>query len=136
MSDFTPFWSMILIGLMVLVWGLALGSFTTCVVYRIPRKLSLWRSADGSHRSFCPNCKAELKAKDLVPVFSYLWQRGKCRYCGIAIPSRYLWIELAVLGIVTAFYLLFGLNHWFFMASILVPVIAGFVSFLLFRPGL
>ena len=133
MEDFLPFWFLLFIFCAVAIWGLALGSFTTCVIYRIPRKLSLWRGQDGSYRSFCPTCHAELHAKDLIPVFSWLIQKGRCRYCQSPIPSRYLWVELVVLIAVLLLFHWFGISLWFFLLSLILPIIAGFVSFLLFR---
>ncbi|MDB5478016.1 MAG: leader peptidase PppA, partial [Alphaproteobacteria bacterium] len=120
----------------VVLWGLSIGSFTTCVVYRIPRGLSLWRNKDGSMRSFCPNCQAELHAKDLVPVFSWLLQKGRCRYCGQPIPPRYLWIEIASLVAVILLAILLGFSWWFFAASLLVPIGAGLFVFLQRGDGL
>ena len=45
-------------------------------------------------RSFCPQCGAALTAGDLVPVFSWLFLRGRCRHCRAPIPVRYLLVEL------------------------------------------
>jgi prepilin signal peptidase PulO-like enzyme (type II secretory pathway) len=46
-------------------------------------------------RSFCPNCKRALSWQDLFPVFSYLFLRGKCRYCHKKISIQYPLVELA-----------------------------------------
>lgn len=43
----------------------------------------------------CPNCKHELSATDLIPVFSWLWLRGKCRYCKEPISVQYPLVELS-----------------------------------------
>ncbi len=75
-------------------FGLALGSFLTCVFYRLPRGLSF----TGRERSRCPSCGAILGWRELVPVFSYVFQRGRCRHCGHAIGVRYVLIELATLA--------------------------------------
>ena len=119
-----------MIGAIIVLWGLSLGSFTTCVVYRIPRGLSLWRQANGSYRSFCPACHAELHKRDLIPVFSWLIQRGRCRYCGIGIPARYLLIELGVLALVLTLFYVLGFTLTFFVSTLIIPVVAGFASFL------
>lgn len=50
-------------------------------------------------RSRCPNCLHELKATNLIPVFSFIFQKGKCRYCGKKIPVRHLWIELSTVAV-------------------------------------
>jgi leader peptidase (prepilin peptidase)/N-methyltransferase len=78
------------IGLVVFVYGAVVGSFLNVLIYRLPRGLSIVKP-----RSHCPNCKTELRARDLVPLLSFLWQRGKCRYCGTHIPWRYFLVELA-----------------------------------------
>lgn len=129
-----PFWLMFLIAAVVMLWGLSLGSFTTCVVYRVPRKLSLWRQTNGSYRSFCPVCHAELHTRDLIPVFSWLIQKGRCRYCKAPIPPRYLWIELSVMALVVALAFWVGITVWFFLISLLIPVIAGVWSFFRVKP--
>ncbi len=71
--------------------------------------------------SHCPACSRRLAAKDLVPVFSYLWLRGRCRYCGAAIPRRVLWVEIA-----TA--VLFGLAFWQYHLSIELPIALFYIS--------
>lgn len=78
------------IGLVVFIYGAVVGSFLNVLIYRLPRGLSIVKP-----RSHCPNCKTELRARDLVPLLSFLWQRGKCRYCGTRISWRYFWVELA-----------------------------------------
>jgi leader peptidase (prepilin peptidase)/N-methyltransferase len=59
------------------------------LIWRIPRKESI--AFPPSH---CPNCNHQLGVLDLFPVFSWLYLRGKCRYCGHPISSRYPIIEL------------------------------------------
>ena len=69
--------------------GTVFGSFFTLAVYRIPLK------KDISHeRSFCPNCNHKLGFWDLIPILSYLFAGGKCRYCGQKIRIRYLILEV------------------------------------------
>ena len=70
--------------------GLAVGSFLNLVIDRVPRGQSI--VAPPSH---CDGCGRRLVAMDLVPVLSYLWLRGKCRYCGGGIPFRAVLVELA-----------------------------------------
>lgn len=68
--------------------GLVAGSFLTAVVHRLPRGQPLWRG-----RSACPACGTVLAARDLVPLLSYLWLRGRCRHCRAPIPLRYPVLE-------------------------------------------
>jgi len=68
-----------------------MGSFYNVVAYRINKKDYKGIMTD---RSNCPNCKTKLKAKDLVPLLSYLFLKGKCRYCKKDIPFIYFIFEL------------------------------------------
>ncbi len=69
--------------------GLLLGSFASLVAYRLPRGEPV---VTGHSR--CPHCGHDLGIADLVPVFSYVWARGKCRYCTAAVSPRYPIIEI------------------------------------------
>lgn len=81
----------IYISLFVLVFafGAVIGSFLNVLIYRLPLKLNFV-----SGFSFCPKCEHRLYPKDLVPIFSWLFLRGKCRYCGEPISPRYMLVEL------------------------------------------
>lgn len=82
------------------IFGLVFGSFYNVVGLRVPKKESIV-----SPPSHCTNCDRRLTALDLVPVFSYLLLRGKCRGCGVKISPIYMVTEL-VTGI------LFALAYW------------------------
>jgi leader peptidase (prepilin peptidase)/N-methyltransferase len=71
--------------------GLAVGSFATAVAYRLPRGMPF-----GLERSQCPNCGAQIGARDNVPVVSWLLLRGRARCCGAPISPRYPLTELTV----------------------------------------
>ena len=79
----------ILLGFIRFMLGAALFSFMNVVAWRMPRGMNFVTG-----RSICPQCGHELGAVDLVPVFSWLFLRGRCRRCGAAIPVRYLLVEL------------------------------------------
>ncbi len=72
------------------VLGAIFGSFLNVVVYRLPRGESL--ASPGSH---CPSCETPIKPYDNVPVFAWLWLRGRCRSCGERISARYPLVEAA-----------------------------------------
>ncbi|MEG2003285.1 MAG: prepilin peptidase [Clostridia bacterium] len=76
------------------LFGLCMGSFINCTAWRICHGEKFWRG-----RSHCTDCGHTLSAVDLVPVFSFLFLRGKCRYCGKKISPRYLMIELLTAAI-------------------------------------
>jgi len=78
-------------GTLLAVFGLITGSFLNVCIYRIPRNLSV---ASGNHgRSMCTSCKHDLHWNDLIPVFSFLFLKGKCRYCKDPISPRYPIVE-------------------------------------------
>lgn len=72
------------------LFGLVFGSFYNVVVYRLPRGKSLVTPG-----SSCPNCSHELTVLELVPVLSYVWQKGRCKNCSGAIHWRYPVVEFA-----------------------------------------
>jgi leader peptidase (prepilin peptidase)/N-methyltransferase len=76
--------------LIALPLGLAFGSFLTVVVHRVPRRESIVRPG-----SRCPSCGTQIRARDNIPVVSYLLLRGRCRHCGVRISPVYLLTELA-----------------------------------------
>ena len=73
---------------LVVLVGLAVGSFLNVCIDRLPDGQSILRP-----RSHCPVCKTVLAARDLVPVLSYLLLRGRCRHCTTPIPRRILFVE-------------------------------------------
>jgi len=77
------------------VAGASLASFFCAVLSRRKQK-----SLRGLKRSHCDQCGKTLKWHELIPVFSYLWNGGKCRSCGKKIPFWYFILE--VLGGVLA----------------------------------
>lgn len=81
--------------LYVFAIGTILGSFTTAVIYRSQNNLSYIFGITGkAARSKCAKCGHVLKAKDLVPIFSWVWRRGRCRYCNEKISAFYPIIEV------------------------------------------
>lgn len=74
----------IALGLIRFMAGAAIFSFFDVIAWRLPRALPIARG-----RSVCPACGAVLGARDLVPVFSWLFLRGRCRRCGAPIPVRH-----------------------------------------------
>ncbi len=88
--------SLLVAGLWFMPLGLAIGSFCTVILHRVPLRRSIvW---PGSH---CPSCGHHLGALDLVPVLSFLWLRGRCRYCTLRIHRTYVLVEVGS-GLATA----------------------------------
>jgi len=77
-----------IVGTLAGVLGLPIGSFLNVVAYRVPNGLSVVRPA-----SACPGCGHEIRARDNVPVLSWLVLRGRCRDCAMRISPRYPIVE-------------------------------------------
>ncbi len=75
------------------ILGLGVGSFLNVLTIRFQPKdnFSIWQSLKG--RSHCPYCKKQLKWYELIPVFSFMLQKGKCRKCGASLSWQYPIIE-------------------------------------------
>ncbi|MBV8264304.1 MAG: prepilin peptidase [Candidatus Eremiobacteraeota bacterium] len=94
--------------------GLAIGSFLNVVIYRVPRDESI--SFPPSH---CTVCGHLLSAGDNVPVISWLVLRGRCRYCGDPISSRYPLVELMTAALFVVSVLRFGASLQTLAAAVL-----------------
>lgn len=112
---------------LVMLVGLLVGSFLNVVIHRLPLMLKLeWEREcaefQGSPppettpfnlcrpRSRCPHCHHQLGVLDNIPLLSWLWLRGRCRYCQAPIARRYPLVELASAALA-------GLALWRFGAS-------------------
>ncbi len=78
----------------VFFYGICIGSFLNVVIFRVPNNESLIKRS-----SHCMKCGAPIRKRDLVPIFSWLFLRGKCHSCGDKISPRYPIVE-ALNGIV------------------------------------
>jgi leader peptidase (prepilin peptidase)/N-methyltransferase len=80
--------------------GACWGSFLNVVAYSVPRGESVTLRS-----SACPKCGVPIRRVDNLPIFSYLNLGGRCRDCGVAIPPRYLVVELVAAGIFASLFL-------------------------------
>jgi leader peptidase (prepilin peptidase)/N-methyltransferase len=103
--------------------GLQIGSFLNVVVWRLPVMMQRDWDAEVAHAtgqahqptvfnlakpgSHCTNCKTPLRARELVPVWSYFWLKGRCGHCGVPVSMRYPLVELAVAALWA-----FCAGHW------------------------
>ncbi len=108
---------MIIIDAISMVLGLIIGSFLNVCICRIPKGESI--QFPPSH---CTRCDHVLKPKDLVPVFSYTYLRGKCRYCGEKISLQYPIIEVLNGLLYVISIRQFGLSGWGIMGCLLSSV--------------
>ena len=74
--------------IIIFMIGITFGSFYTLAVYRIPKGQDIVHT-----HSYCPKCNHKLNIFDLIPIFSYIFLGGKCRYCKQKIRPRYLILE-------------------------------------------
>ena len=99
--------------------GIVVGSFLNVCITRIPEGLSIVAPS-----SRCPRCESPIKPYDNVPVFGWLWLRGKCRSCGNPISSMYPIVELLTGLLFVACYLEFGVTQttvkWLFFTCFIV----------------
>src|ERR1700709_162213 len=84
------------------VLGSCIGSFLNVVVWRLPRGESLVTPP-----SRCPKCNTRLSWRDNIPVFGWIFLRGKCRYCKAPISPRYPTIEAITGGLFVLYYVMF-----------------------------
>ena len=87
------------------VLGLCMGSFLNCLAWRMTHGESVLHG-----RSHCTSCGHVLGARDLVPVFSWLFTRGTCRYCGERVSARYPAIELLCAVVYASILLRYGIG--------------------------
>ena len=83
----------------IFILGMIVGSFLNVCIYRIPKKITLLRPG-----SSCIHCNTAIAWYDNIPVFSYLFLKGRCRHCGHNISIRYPIVEIITGSI---FWLLF-----------------------------
>ncbi|GLH72813.1 type 4 prepilin-like proteins leader peptide-processing enzyme [Geothrix limicola] len=108
-------------------FGLVVGSFGNVLIHRLPQEEPADRNVI-TKASHCPGCKAKIKPWHNVPLFGWLWLRGRCAACGWRIPLRYPLVEL--LG-----GLLFAVSPWIFPVGSLIwfkGLICGFALIVLF----
>lgn len=132
---------MIIAGLAAL--GIMLGSFVNALVWRLHEQAELegkkGKAAEqrrhdlsiSKGRSMCPHCEHTLAAKDLVPVFSWLWLRGKCRYCKAPISWQYPLVELLTGALFAGSYLAWPMvfqGVWLMQFVFWLVCLVGFVA--------
>jgi leader peptidase (prepilin peptidase)/N-methyltransferase len=111
--------TVVIITVFFFVLGIMVGSFLNVCITRIPEDVSIV-----SPRSRCPQCMTPIKPYDNVPVFAWLWLRGKCRACGLGISPMYPLIELATGLLFVAAFWEFGITQttvkWLFFTCLII----------------
>lgn len=102
----------------VFVIGTILGSFFNVCIYRIPEDESI--AYPPSH---CGKCNTKLKPLDLIPIMSWIFLKGKCRYCKEKVSIQYPLIEFLTGIIFTIIYLRFGFGIEFIKYTFLISIL-------------
>mgnify|MGYP001374962570 FL=1 len=91
MADFVVWLAstLVIFSIIFFTFGCIVGSFLNVVIYRLPREMSV-----ASPPSHCPQCNYTIPWHQNIPLFTWLWQRGKCVSCELPIPVRYFLVEL------------------------------------------
>lgn len=103
---------------LVMLAGLLTGSFLNVCIHRVPKGESIVFP-----QSHCPKCNAQLTAKDLIPLLSFLLLRGSCRYCGKKISSRYPAVEALNAFLYVCFFLKYGISSELFFSAIFISAL-------------
>ena len=143
---------MTILTIMMFVVGTFFGSFYYCISNRLSKNESIIKP--GSH---CENCNHRLTWYELIPVFSFIIQGGKCRKCKIKLSKNYLIAELATGILFAIIFLCFGISfktlsmlllisllitiyisdfkYMVILDEVLIPVILGLIIVMLFEYG-
>jgi leader peptidase (prepilin peptidase)/N-methyltransferase len=101
------------------LFGIVIGSFLNVCITRIPEEVSIV-----SPGSRCPRCRKPIKPYDNVPLFAWIWLRGKCRNCGLPISPMYPLVELVTGLLFVGCYLEFGISQatvkWLFFICLII----------------
>ncbi len=113
------------------LWGLLWGSFANVCIYRIPRKESIV-----SPRSHCPSCQQSIRVYDNIPLLSWFFLQGRCRFCKTRIPVLYPLVEaLALLFSILLYWHFFQSQsyppNWFLLCRYLVYFFFSMVLFVI-----
>ena len=107
----------------VFVSGLIVGSFLNCIIYRLEKGEGFLTG-----RSYCPQCKKKLGILDLIPIFSFLFLGGRCRYCKERISWQYPLVEIFT-GLIFVLVLNFQISttQFFFLLAVSSMLLVIFV---------
>ena len=119
----------IMIYLLIFIVGLIFGSFFCCMGYRIPNKISTYKTG-----SFCPKCKKQLKWYMKIPLISYIIQKGRCSYCKKKISLIYPFTELLTAILFLLSYILLGISFNLYISiiiisALIVTIVSDFMYF-------
>ncbi len=106
---------------MIFLIGACIGSFLNVCIYRIPEKKSVVTPG-----SFCPNCKNDIPFYCNIPILSYLFLMGRCKFCSQKISIRYPFIEALTGFFAICLFYKFGFTpatvYWFVFICVLITI--------------
>lgn len=105
---------------LVAVLGACMGSFMNCLAWRLVGGQSVL-----SGRSYCPRCKEQLSAVDLIPIVSWVALRGRCRHCKKRIPVRYVLVEIVMAAVFVAIVFVYGFTVQALAYGVLACILCG-----------
>jgi leader peptidase (prepilin peptidase) / N-methyltransferase len=116
---------LLVLSLLVFVLGAIVGSFLNVCILRLPKEESIVSPA-----SHCPNCKTPIPFYDNIPLLSYLFLAGRCRFCSEKISPRYFVVELLTASLAVALFHQLGLGFAFFVNFVFVAalVVISFID--------
>ena len=91
------------------IFGLCIGSFLNVLIIKLPKNESIFTK----DRSKCPSCNHLIFWYHNIPLFSYLYLKAKCSYCGAKISFQYFLVELLSAIITLTLFIKLGLNQEF-----------------------
>lgn len=114
--------------------GASVGSFANVAIYRLPAGLSLLYPP-----SRCPKCQHRLRKRENVPIFGWLWLRGRCAHCRTPISPRYPLVEAVTAAIFVGVFARYGLTlttpgYWLFLTGLLVLALVDWDTMTLPNP--
>ncbi len=110
------------LNIIVFIFGLCIGSLINCLVYRLEKKENFITG-----RSYCPKCRHQLGFFDLIPLLSFVFLKGRCRYCQAKISWQYPMVEL-----LTALIFLLISNYQFLISNIIYLWIIASILIIVF----
>ena len=119
--------------IIIFIIGTLFGSFYTLAVYRIPKRQDILYT-----HSYCPNCNHKLGLLDLFPIFSYIFLRGKCRYCKNKIRPRYLILEIlsGILFVTISYLIGMNINHLTSIKIVEFSFLVLYLTFIILLSGI
>lgn len=109
----------------VFIFGSLVGSFLNVCIYRLPKNKSIVFPS-----SYCPRCNKSIYWFDNIPIISFIFLKGRCRFCKEPISPRYITVEFLTALLFLGFFIIFGPGVKFVIYSIFgaVSIVASFID--------